>query len=109
MARLRPRILKRVTNDPMESEYVLFHTWVRSVEQAGSTDVAAVRQATIGQTMKSPSGRAGDEQQPSPVKARDGQRDPSRRAIQHRLSEQTVLIPEPWGRYLEEDKCRIAD
>src|SRR5450631_2113107 len=45
---------KRVTNDPMESAYILFHMWVQAVEQAGSADVDAVRQAMIGQ--KSPSG-----------------------------------------------------
>src|ERR1700723_835898 len=47
---------KRVTNDPMESAYILFHMWVQAVEQAGSTDVDAVRQAMIGQKVKSPSG-----------------------------------------------------
>ncbi|HUN52162.1 MAG TPA: ABC transporter substrate-binding protein, partial [Candidatus Sulfotelmatobacter sp.] len=35
---------KRVTNDPMESEYVLFHMWAHAVEQAGTTNVDAVRQ-----------------------------------------------------------------
>ena len=45
-----------VTNDPMESAYVLFHMWVQAVQQAGTTDVEAVRQAMIGQTVRSPSG-----------------------------------------------------
>src|SRR4051794_8745839 len=39
---------KRVTNDPMESAYILFHMWVQSVQQAGSANVDAVRQAMIG-------------------------------------------------------------
>ena len=47
---------KRVTNDPMESAYILFHMWVQAVQQAGTTDVDAVRQAMIGQKVKSPSG-----------------------------------------------------
>src|SRR5260221_2005679 len=47
---------KRVTNDPMESAYILFHMWVQAVQQAGTTDVEAVRQAMIGQKVKSPSG-----------------------------------------------------
>src|SRR5580658_4642490 len=47
---------RRVTNDPMESAYILFHMWVQAVEQAGSADVDAVRQAMIGQKVKSPSG-----------------------------------------------------
>ena len=40
----------------MESAYILFHMWAQAVEQAGSTDVDAVRQAMIGQKFKSPSG-----------------------------------------------------
>src|ERR1700737_644385 len=47
---------KRVTNDPMESAYILFHMWVQAVQQAGTTDVEADRQAMIGQKVKSPSG-----------------------------------------------------
>ena len=47
---------KRVTNDPMELAYILFHMWVQAVQQAGTTDVEAVRQAMIGQKVKSPSG-----------------------------------------------------
>jgi len=47
---------KRVTNDPMESAHILFHMWVQAVEQAGTADVNAVRQAMIGQKVKSPSG-----------------------------------------------------
>ena len=47
---------KRVTNDPMESAYILFHMWVQAVEQAGTAEVNAVRQAMIGQKVKSPSG-----------------------------------------------------
>src|SRR5271163_4971938 len=47
---------KRVTNDPMESGYLLVNMWAHAVEQAGSADIAAVRQSLIGQKMKSPSG-----------------------------------------------------
>src|SRR4029077_13585736 len=47
---------KRVTNDPMESAYILFHMWVQAVQQAGTTDVDSVRQAMIGQKVRSPSG-----------------------------------------------------
>jgi branched-chain amino acid transport system substrate-binding protein/urea transport system substrate-binding protein len=46
----------RVTNDPMESAYILFHMWSQAVTQAGSTDVEAVKAAMIGQKVKSPSG-----------------------------------------------------
>src|SRR3984893_13898088 len=47
---------KRVTNDPMESAYILFNMWVQAVQQAGTTDVEAVRQEMISQRVKSPSG-----------------------------------------------------
>jgi len=40
----------RVFNDPMEAHYIGFNMWVQAVEQAGTTDVDAVRQALYGQT-----------------------------------------------------------
>ena len=40
---------KRVTNDPMEAHYIGFNMWVQAVQQAGSTNVDAVRQAMYGQ------------------------------------------------------------
>jgi urea transport system substrate-binding protein len=47
---------KRVTNDPMEATYVGIHMWKQAVEQAGTVDVDAVRQAVAGQTFTAPSG-----------------------------------------------------
>ena len=47
---------KRVTNDPMEAHYIGFKMWAQAVQQAGSTNVDAVRQAMYGQKVKSPSG-----------------------------------------------------
>jgi urea transport system substrate-binding protein len=47
---------KRVTNDPMEATYVGIKMWAQAVEQAGTTDVDAVRQAVGGQTVRAPSG-----------------------------------------------------
>jgi len=46
----------RVTNDPMEATYIGIHLWAQAVEQAGTTDVDAVRQAIGYQHMMSPSG-----------------------------------------------------
>jgi len=40
---------KRVFNDPMEAHYIGFNMWVQAVEQAGTTNVDAVRQAMYGQ------------------------------------------------------------
>ena len=39
---------KRVTNDPMEATYLGITMWAQAVEQAGTTDVDAVRMAVIG-------------------------------------------------------------
>src|SRR6201747_2556575 len=47
---------KRVTNDPMESAYILFHMWVQAVEQAGTTDVEAVIDNLIGVSVPNLSG-----------------------------------------------------
>jgi len=41
---------ERVTNDPMEAHYIGFNMWVNAVEQAGTTDVDAIREAMYGQT-----------------------------------------------------------
>jgi urea transport system substrate-binding protein len=46
----------RVTNDPMESAYLLFNMWAQAVTKAGSVDVDAVRPAMIGQSVASPGG-----------------------------------------------------
>jgi urea transport system substrate-binding protein len=51
-----PDAAKRVTNDPMEATYIGMHMWAQAVEQAGTTDVDAVRQAMAGQTFTAPSG-----------------------------------------------------
>jgi hypothetical protein len=80
---------KRVTNDPMESAYILFHMWAQAVQQAGTTDVDAVRQAMIGQKVKSPSGfDRGDGSQPPHGEAGDDRRNPGERPVRHRLQEQ---------------------
>ena len=47
---------KRVTNDPMEATYIGIKMWAQAVEQAGTTEIDAVRQAIGGQTVQSPSG-----------------------------------------------------
>ena len=47
---------KRVTNDPMEAAYIGFKMWTQAVEQAGTTDVDAVRQAMYGQEVKNLTG-----------------------------------------------------
>jgi urea transport system substrate-binding protein len=46
----------RVTNDPMEAHVIGFKMWVQAVEQAGTTDVDAVRQAMYGQKVQNLTG-----------------------------------------------------
>ena len=41
---------ERVTNDPMEAHFIGFSMWAKAVEQAGTTDVDAVRSAMYGIT-----------------------------------------------------------
>lgn len=47
---------KRVTNDPMEATYTGMHLWAAAVDQAGTTNVDAVRQAVGYQHFMAPSG-----------------------------------------------------
>lgn len=47
---------KRVTNDPMEATYIGIKMWAQAAEQAGTTEVDAVRQAMYGQKFMGPSG-----------------------------------------------------
>jgi urea transport system substrate-binding protein len=49
---------KRVTNDPMEATYIGIKMWAQAAEQAGTTNVDAVRQAVGYQSVKAPSGFA---------------------------------------------------
>ena len=46
----------RVTNDPMEAAYIMVYLWKQAVEKAGSTDIAAVREAAYGQVFDAPGG-----------------------------------------------------
>ena len=49
---------KRVTNDPMEATYIGIKMWAQAAEQAGTTNIDAVRQAVGYQSVKAPSGFA---------------------------------------------------
>jgi urea transport system substrate-binding protein len=98
-----------VTNDPMESAYILFHMWVQAVQQAGTTDVAAVRQAMIGQKVKSPSGfevtMGSNHHMAKPVMigeiGADGQFN-----IVYKTK---ALPPKAWSPYVTANKGKVAD
>jgi urea transport system substrate-binding protein len=101
---------KRVTNDPMESAYILFHMWVQAVQQAGSTsrrgapgDDRAEGEVAIGL-------RSGDGSKPSYGEARDDRRDQGGRPVQHRLPEQGPAAEglEPLCRSQQGKDCRLV-
>jgi urea transport system substrate-binding protein len=100
---------KRVTNDPMESAYILFHMWVQAVEQAGTTDVDAVRQAMIGRKVKSPSGyeveMLSNHHMAKPVMIGEVQAN-GQFSIVYRSK---PLPPKAWSPYVEANKGKVAD
>lgn len=46
----------RVTADPIEAGYIQVYLWAEAVKKAGSTDVAAVKEAAKGITLNAPEG-----------------------------------------------------
>jgi urea transport system substrate-binding protein len=93
----------------MESAYTLFHMWAQAVEQAGSTDVDAVRQAMIGQKFKSPSGvdvtMLPNHHMAKPVMIGEVQGDGQFIIVY----QSPALPPKPWSSYVEANKGRVAD
>jgi branched-chain amino acid transport system substrate-binding protein/urea transport system substrate-binding protein len=101
---------KAVTNDPMEAEYILFHMWVHAVEQAGTTDVDAVRQAMIGQKITDLAGFS-EVMQPNhhltkPLMIGEIQSNGQFAIV---YQSHTALMPYPWSTYLAEDNGKIAN
>jgi len=100
---------KRVTNDPMESAYILFNMWVQAVEQAGTTDVDAVRQAMIGQRVRSPSGfdvvMGSNHHMAKPVMIGEIQAD-GQFTVVHSTK---ALPPKAWSPYVEANNGVVAD
>ena len=100
---------KRVTNDPMESAYILFHMWVQAVRQAGTTDVDAVRQAMIGQKFKSPSGvevtMLANHHMAKPVMIGEVQANGQFDIVY----KSEPLPPRAWSPYVEANKGKVAD
>jgi len=101
---------KRTTNDPMEATYIGFKMWTHAVEQAGTTDVNAVRQAMYGQKVQAPSG---------PVEVMNTNHHLSKPVMigeirpdgQFDVVWQTkeTIKADAWSPYLEEDKGKVAD
>jgi branched-chain amino acid transport system substrate-binding protein/urea transport system substrate-binding protein len=100
---------KSVTNDPMESAYILFHMWVQAVQQAGTTDVDSVRQAMIGQKFKAPSGdevvMGANHHMAKPVMIGEIQADGQFDVVY----KSDPLPPRAWSPYVEANKGKVAD
>jgi urea transport system substrate-binding protein len=93
----------------MESAYILFHMWVQAVQQAGTTDVDAVRQAMIGQKVKSASGfevvMGANHHMAKPVMIGKIQAN-GQLAIVYKSK---ALPPRAWSPYVEANKGKVAD
>ncbi len=98
---------KRVTNDPMESTYDLFHLWAQAVAKAGSTDVAAVSAAIIGQKVRSPTGydvvMNPNHHLTKPVMIGEVQDDGQFSIVY----QSKPIAPHPWSPYLPEDAGKM--
>ncbi|MES2098811.1 MAG: urea ABC transporter substrate-binding protein [Pseudomonadota bacterium] len=99
---------KRVTNDPMESAYILFNMWAQAVKKAGSTDVKAVSAAMIGQTVISPTGNKvvmnANHHVTKPVMIGEVQANGQFDIVY----KGKPTAPNPWSPYLPENKTRKA-
>ncbi len=83
--------------------------WTQAVEQAGTTDVAAVRQAMIGQKFKSPSGvevtMLPNHHMAKPVMIGEIQSNGQFSIVY----QSAALPPKPWSPYVEANKGKVAD
>ena len=99
---------KRVTNDPMESAYILFNMWAQAVKKAGSTNVDAVRKAMIGQTVVSPTGfkvvMNPNHHVTKPVMIGEIRPDGQFEVVY----KSEPVAPHPWSPYLPENKKRTS-
>jgi len=101
---------KRTTNDPMEATYIGFKMWTHAVEQAGTTDVDAVRQAMYGQKVPAPSGFEAvmntNHHLSKPVMIGEIRPDGQFDVV---WQTKTPIKADAWSPYLIEDKGKVAD
>jgi len=100
---------ERVTNDPMEAHYIGFNMWVNAVEQAGTTDVDAVREAMYYQTFPNLTGGTAimlpNHHLAKPVLIGEIQEDG-----QFDIISQTTEVPgDAWTDYLPESAVLMSD
>jgi urea transport system substrate-binding protein len=102
---------KRVTNDPMEATYIGIQMWRQAVEQAGTTDVDAVRQAVAGQTFTAPSGFVSKMDEKNhhlhkPVYIGEIRADGQFEVV---WKTPGPVRAEPWSKYVPDSKEKVAD
>jgi len=101
---------KRVTDDPMEAAYIGVNIWRQAVEQAGSTNVDAVRQAIAGQHFLAPGGWVQMDEKNHHLKKpviigeilADGQ-------FQEVWRTKGLVRAEPWSKFVKDSKDKVAD
>ncbi len=101
---------KRVTNDPMEAHYIGFKMWAQAVEQAGTTNVDAVRQAMYGQKVKNLTGGVAvmnsNHHLSKPVLIGEIQKDGQFETV---WSTEDVVVGDAWSDFLPESAKLTAD
>jgi urea transport system substrate-binding protein len=101
---------KRVTNDPMEATYIGFKMWTQAVQQAGTTDVDAVRQAMYGQKVNAPGGFTSvmntNHHLSKPVMIGEIRPDGQFDVV---WQTKGPIKADAWSPYLAEDKGKVAD
>ena len=101
---------KRVTNDPMEAEFIGFQMWVKAVEKAGSVEPAKVIDAIIGVAVPNLSGGYStmmpNHHITKPVLIGEIEANG-----QFNIVTQTpgTIVAQPWSPYLEGSKDLISD
>jgi urea transport system substrate-binding protein len=99
---------RSVTNDPMESAYLLFNMWAQAVAKAGSAGVDEVRSAMIGQTVLSPTGfevtMNENHHVTKPVMVGEVRADAQFDVVY----KSKPLPPHPWSPYLAENKGKLT-
>jgi len=101
---------KRVTDDPMEAAYIGVNIWRQAVEQAGTVNVDAVRQAIAGQHFLAPGGWVQMDEKNHHLRKpviigeilADGQ-------FQEVWRTKGLVRAEPWSKFVKDSKEKISD
>ncbi|HEX7896902.1 MAG TPA: urea ABC transporter substrate-binding protein [Planctomycetota bacterium] len=101
---------KRVTDDPIEAAYIGVNIWRQAVEQCGSLNVDAVRQAIQGQWFLAPGGWVQMDEANHHLKKpviigeilADGQ-------FQEVWRTKGLVKAEPWSKFVKDSKDKVAD